>query len=165
MDDGARKILQPREIRQVRLVVVVVAGAEEQEPAAVGLRHAVDVRDDRPGVGGRIPVGRNDTGVEADVLLDAVLARGLGQVLADVIALGDVLGARPRLVGIAQREDVAVGPDTGIAVDVPRAADPCPPFQHRVGQLRVLLVDAVGRADPGDARADDQNVGVVRFGH
>ena len=36
----------------------------------------------------------------------------------------------------------------------------CPSFQHRVGQLRILLVDAVRGADPRDAGADDQHVGV-----
>ena len=99
----AREVLEPREIRPVGLVVVVVAGAEEQEPAAVGLRLAVDLGLHRPGVGGRIPIGRQHAGVEADVLVDAVLARGLGQVITDVMPVGDVL----RSLSTARRDSSA----------------------------------------------------------
>ncbi len=165
MHDVAAELLDAGEVRRVGLVVVVVTGAEEEEPAAVGRRLAVDLRLHRPGVGVRIPVGRQDASVEADVPVDAVFTRRLGQVLADVRALRDILGTRPRLVGIAQREDVAVGPDARIAEEIPRAADPAPALEHRVRELRVLLVDAVGRADPGDPCADDQNVGVFGLGH
>ena len=75
-------------------------------------------------------------------------------------AVRDVLRSRPGLVGVAQREDVAVGPDARIAEQVPRAADSRAPLQDRVRQLRVLLVNAVRGPDARDSRTDDQHVGV-----
>ena len=146
---------------RVGLVVVVVAGAEEQEPSAVGLGLAVLFGLHRPSVGGRIPVGGADIGVEPDVLVDAVLARGVGHVLPDLVAVGDHLRPRPRFPREAQRVDVAVGANAGIAEQIPRPAEALTSFQDRVAQVRVLLADAVGGADAGEPGADDQHIAVV----
>jgi hypothetical protein len=94
------------------------------------------------------------------VLVDAVLTRGLGEVFADVVAVGNVLGAPPGLIREAQREDVAVGADAGIPEEVPGTADAFPPLQHRVRQPGILLMDAVRGTDPRNPRADDEHVGV-----
>src|SRR3954449_1004308 len=158
--DLAGEVLDARKLRRIGLVVVVVASAEEQEPAAVGLGPAVLLGLHGPGVGGRVPVGGDDARVEPDVLVDAILTGRLGQIRPDVLPVGDILRPGPRLVGKAQREDVAVGADAGIAEQVPSAADLFTPFQHRVGQPWILLVYAVCGADAGDTCADDQHVGV-----
>ncbi len=96
--------------------------------------------------------------VELDVAIDAVLVGHVGEVLADVGAVGDAFFAGPRLVGKRQREDAAVGAHAGVAEQIPGAADPRTPFQDGVGQLRVAFDDPVGRAQSGDAGADDDDV-------
>src|ERR1700737_4225465 len=95
---------------------------------------------------------------EPDVLVDPVLAGGVGEVLADVDAVGDAFLPPPGLVREAQREDAAVGPDAGVAEQVPGAADVGPALEDRIGEAGVALGDPVGGADPGDARADDDDV-------
>ena len=130
-----------------RRVVVVVTRAEEQKATAIGLRLAVLPGPHGPGVGRRIPVGRSDMRVEPDVFVDAVLAGRLGQVFADVLAIRNGFWPVPRLERIAEREDVAVRPDAGVAEQVPGPADPLTSLQHRVGQVRILLVDPVCGAD------------------
>lgn len=100
-------------------------------------------------------------GVELDVAVDAVFVGGGGQVLADVLAVGDAFLPGPRLVGKGQREDAAVGPHARIAKQIPGAADPFAALQDRVGHLRVALGDPIGRAEAGDAGADDDDIDVA----
>ena len=155
------EVLDTGEVRPVGLVVVVVAGAEEQEARPVRASRTVMGGLHCPHVGRRIPIRREHPGVELDVAIDVVLVRGVDQIGADVLAVGDVLRPGPRLPRERQREDVAVGADTGIAVQVPGAPDGRPSLQDGVTQLRVALLDPVRRTDPGDARSDDQDVGEV----
>ena len=154
------EVLDPPEVRRVRLVVVVIAGCAVQEPAPIGSVRSVLFSADRPGVGGRVPVGGPDVGVEADMFGDAVLVGGVHQVLPDLVAAGDGMLMGPRLEREAQREDVAVGANTRVAEQIPRPAQAVPSFQHRVPQVRVLLVDAVRGVDARDPGADDQHIEV-----
>ena len=148
MDHLAGEVLQTLELRCVALVVVVVAGAEEQEPAPERGLGAVVFGMHGPGVGGRIPIGRPDSGVESDVPVDAVLVCGGGDVVADVVAVGHRLLTRPGLVRKAEGEDVAVRADSGVPEQVPGAADSGTALEQCVGERRILLGDPVGRADP-----------------
>src|ERR1700730_6422136 len=99
--------------------------------------------------------------VELDVAVYAVLACGGGEVFADVVAVGHALLAGPRLERKRQREHAAVGPNAGVAEQIPGAADLRAPLQDGVGRAGIALGDPVGRVDAGDARADDDDVEVV----
>ena len=63
---------------------------------------------------------------------------------------------RPELV--AEGEHVGVGADAGVAEQVPGAAEPLAALQHRDGLVRELGGQLAGRADAGQAGADDQDV-------
>ena len=163
MHHGAVEVLDAREVRGVALVVVVVAVTRRtrtgrgrslvSRPCSTG---------HRPGVGGRIPVGGAHVAVEPDVAVDAVLARGVGQVLADMSPSATPSRPGPRLAREAQREDAAVRAHAGVAEQVPGAADALAAFQDDVADAGVAFGDAVGRAETGDTRADDHDVDSTR---
>src|ERR1700722_9596329 len=164
MDYRAVELVEAREVRGVAPVVVVVAGPEEQEPAAVGFFGSVLLGGDGPGVVRGVPVRRADVGVEPDVRIDAVLVRGDAQVLPDVHAVGDPFRSGPRLPRKTQGEDAAVRAHTRVAEQVPGAADLLASLQDDVAGSRIALGDAVSRAQAREARADDDDVNVCRFG-
>src|SRR4051794_6257483 len=119
MPDGAGEVVDPPEVRCVRVVVVVVAGGAVDEPASVCAVRAVLLAAHRPGVGGRIPVGGPNESTQANVLGDAVLVGGIGQVLPDPMTVGDRVVVTPRLERKAQGVKVAVGANPGIAEQIP----------------------------------------------
>ena len=98
----------------------------------------------------------------ADVLVDAVLPRGLAHVGQDRRAVGDGLLVGPRTEPVAEREHVGVRPDAGVAEQVPGAAD-------RRRAPRAARYDVPGsrssrwQAAPiaGQPGADDQDVDVL----
>ena len=107
-----------------------------------------------------------DAMVEADLLVDAVLGRGLAHIVQDPRPVGDRLRLGPRLERIAEREHVAVGADAGIAKQVPGAADAVAALQDDVALARAFLLQVIARADAGQAGADDQDVEMFcRVGH
>src|ERR1700752_3013149 len=103
------EVLDSKQFRAVGVVVVVVAGAEEKEAAAICLVGAVLFGTNRPGVCLRIPIGGPDKGVELNSLVNAVLACRFVEVLPDVGTVGYELLTPPRLKREAQGENVAVG--------------------------------------------------------
>ena len=61
---------------------------------------------------------------------------------------------------------VRVGPDAGVAEQVPGAAEALPRLEHREARVRQLPLQVDGRADPGQTGTDDQHVEVLeRVGH
>src|SRR5262249_7966658 len=113
----------------------------------------------------RRPRGALDAMIETDVRLDAVVLRGLANVVQDRRPGGDRLLFRPRLERIPERIHVAVRTDAGIAKQIPGAADRRAPFKDRVTLVRAFLLQVIGRADPGKSRSDDQHVDMfVRHG-
>src|SRR6202046_1441592 len=164
MNYRAVELVEAREVRGVALVVVVVAGPEEEEAAAVGLFGPVLLGGDGPGVVPGVPVRRADVGAEPDVLIDAVLVRGGVQVLPDVLAVGPPFRAGPRLPWEAQREDAAVRAHPRVAEQVPGAADLLASLQDDIAGPGIALGDAVSRAQAREARADDDDINVCRFG-
>ena len=91
-------------------------------------------------------------------MLDAVLGRGLADIVQDPRPVGDRLGLDPRLERIAQRVHVGVGADAGIAEQIPGAADAIAAFENDKALARALLLQVIARADAGQAGADDQDV-------
>src|SRR5579885_3602328 len=154
MHHFAGEVFDSGKRRGVGVVVVVVTGTEKHEPASVSLIFLVSrtvlFGSKGPGIGGRIPVGGTHVGVETDVLVNVVLASGVGQVLPDMFAVDDHLRAGPRLPREAQRVDIAVGSHTRIAEQVPCPAQALPSLQDHKAKLRVALPDAVGCADSRD---------------
>ena len=99
-----------------------------------------------------------DAMVEADLLVDAVVARGLAHVVQNPRPVGDRLRLGPRPERIAERIHVAVGANARIAEQVPRAADAVAALQDHVALAGAILLQVIARADAGQAGADDQDV-------
>src|SRR5690606_38986642 len=87
--DGAGEVRQPGEAGIVRLVVVVVARAGDEEPRRPGLGSVGSVDLDRPAPRGRGPAGGIDAAAEADAAVDAGLPRGVLEVRQDLVAVDD----------------------------------------------------------------------------
>ncbi len=96
--------------------------------------------------------------VEADFPVDAVLGRGLADIVQDLRSVGDRLRLGPWLERIAQREHVAVGADAGIAEQVPGAADAVAALEDGKALARTFVLQVISRADAGQPGADDQHV-------
>src|SRR5579883_48427 len=96
--------------------------------------------------------------MKANLLVDAVLGRGLADIFQDARPIGDRLRFGPRLEGIAKREHVAVGADAGIAKKVPRAADAVAPFENDKALARAFVLQMIAGANAGKPGADDQHI-------
>src|ERR1700722_10643996 len=94
----------------------------------------------------------------ANLPADAVVGRGLADIVQDPRPVGDRLGLGPWLERIAEREHVAVGADAGIAEQVPGAADGVAALENDVALAGALLLQVIARADAGQPGADDQHV-------
>ncbi len=99
--------------------------------------------------------------VESNVLVDAVHARGLANIVEDGGAVGDGLGFFPRAEGIAEGEHVGVGTDAGVAEEVPGAADGGAGLEDGVGFAGAAGLQAVGGSDAREAGAHDDDVKVL----
>jgi len=88
---------------------------------------------------------------------EVVLVDHLAHVLEDFVGRGDRL-ADPRLEGVAERVQVAVRADAGVAVHPPRAAEIVVSLQHDETAVAAFLCHVPGRADAGNAGADDEHV-------
>ena len=152
-----------RELRPVPLGVVVIARAHVEEVAGGRCRRGVRPVGvaDRPQGGRRVPGRRRHPVLEADVLVDAELLRRLLEIVQDGRAVGDGLGLGPRLEGEAQGVHVAVRADARIAEQVPGAAQMGPALEQRIGPVRTLILQVIGRADAGNPGADHQHVEVL----
>jgi hypothetical protein len=94
----------------------------------------------------------------ADLAIDAVLARGVLDVLEDGGTVGDGLGAVPRAEREAERVHVRIGANAGIAKEVPRPAQRVAALQDRVRAAGALGLEVVAGGDAGQASADHQDI-------
>src|SRR5438477_6592377 len=97
-----------------------------------------------------------------NLLVDAVLGRGLAHVIEDARAVGDRLRLGPRLERIAEREHVAVGADAGIAEEIPGAADRITALEDDEALAQTFRLQMIARSDAGEAGADDEDVEMLR---
>src|ERR1700728_2069524 len=95
---------------------------------------------------------------ETDVLRDAALVPGLPEERRDGRTVGNRLGVRPRLEVVTQRVHVRIRADTGVAEQIPGAADGFPGLEDGVALCRTALLQMVRGADAGQAGADDEHV-------
>jgi hypothetical protein len=98
--------------------------------------------------------------VEPDGPVDAVFLGRLAQVAEDLVRPGDRVLVTPRPELVAERVQVRVRPDAGVAEQVPRAADRPARLEDRVLLPRVLALQVVRGAEAGDPGADDEDVEV-----
>src|SRR5262245_40618385 len=160
MDDRALEALLVLELRGVALLIAVVPGAHEDEVRgeADGLAGVRALRVDGPGRVVARPRGTRGAMAVADVLVDAVLGGRLRHVAQDRRAVGDRLGLAPRFEVVSQRVHVAVGPDAGVAKEVPGATHGRAAFEDDVALSRALAVEVDGGADAREAGAHDEHV-------
>ncbi len=76
-------------------------------------------------------------------------------------AVGQHLQLVPRPELVAEGEHVGVGADARVAEQVPGAAEALAALEDRDGLVRELGGELAGRADAGQAGADDQDVEVL----
>src|ERR1700688_2197274 len=96
--------------------------------------------------------------IEADLRVDAVLGRGLADIVQDLRPVGDRLRLGPWLERIAQPGHGAVGADAEIADQAPGAADAVGAFETAKTLAGALLLQVITRADTGQPGADDQHI-------
>src|SRR5687768_136170 len=99
--------------------------------------------------------------VEADLLIDTVIASRVSHILEDGGAIGDGLRLTPRTERIAERVHVRVGADAWIAEQIPGAADALATFEDGVAASRAVALQMIAGADAGQARADDQYIDML----
>ncbi len=93
----------------------------------------------------------------ADMRAEAVLGDHVPHIAQDFRSGGD--GRRcPGLEAIAERMQVTVGADAGIAMGVPGAAETVLGFQNQKTRVRILLGEVISGADAGDPGADDDDI-------
>ena len=166
VNDVALEAVDPGEVREVALVVAVVAAAHEQEAGGErdGLAGVGALCGDRPaGVVGR-PLRADDAVVEADPAIDPVGTRRLADVVQDRLSVADCPGTAPRAEVVAEREHVGVRPHAREPEQVPGAATRVPRLEDRVALAGQVGLQVVARADAGQAGADDQHVDVLCCG-
>jgi hypothetical protein len=95
---------------------------------------------------------------EADVPVNAFIASGGRDVLADIIARRNGLGIGPGAERVAHGQHVRVRTDAGIAKQVPGATNPLPLLQNQVSLLWTKRLQVMARTDARQACAHDQDV-------
>ncbi|PAV72389.1 hypothetical protein WR25_15956 [Diploscapter pachys] len=146
MDPHPFERLLAGKARQETCVVVVVAGAAQQELAAVlphrcaGLMHGADL----PQALLAAPVGAGDLHAVMDLLVQAMLPGRVLDVPPDRGAVGEHLGASPQAELVAVAEHVRIGTDAWVTEQVPGAAHAGAPLEDRHAALRELLRQLAG---------------------
>ena len=158
VDDTTLEALAALELGQMAPLVIVIAGAGEQEVRGEALGRTFVLSFDAPNLALGIPRRARNLVLEADMAIDPVLTRGFVHVLPDGGPVGDSLVPGPRFEIVAEREHVAVGADAGIAEQIPRAANNGAVLQDDVALVGAMLAQVHAGADARQARADDENV-------
>src|SRR5690242_2325332 len=96
--------------------------------------------------------------VEANFLIDAVVACRVPDVFENGGAVGDRLRLAPRTERIAERIHVRIGADARIAEQIPGTADAVAAFENGVAAGRAVPLQVIAGADAGQTRADDDDI-------
>ena len=162
MDDLAPETLRALEMRRVAACVIVIAAAHIEERAGDMARLAILLDLQRPlsVFGG--PARRHHLATEANMPVDSEFLRGVDDITADRLAIGDGAIARPGVEGKAQRIHVRIRTDARIAEQIPGAADRIARFEDRVALAGAFGGNAVARIDTGKPSAHDQDIETLR---
>src|SRR6267142_1688728 len=95
---------------------------------------------------------------EANVAVDARFARGVRNVVANVVAGRNRFGLGPRTKRIAHGQHVRIGTNAGIAKEVPGPADAPALFSDDVALLRAEFLQMPRGIDARKSRSHDQYV-------
>jgi hypothetical protein len=149
VNDPALESLHGLPFRRIALRVAVIALAhpEEIRGQAHGFAAVRSHGLDGPEVFRARPAGRANPVRIADAGGEAVLLDDLAHILPDFRGGGD-RRAGPRLEPVAERMQVAVGTDAGIAVGQPGAAKAVLRLQDDKTRPRTLRGQMIGRAHP-----------------
>ena len=114
VDDLPPESLRAFEMRRMAARIIIIAAAHVEERAGDMALLAILLDLQRPlGVFGG-PARRHHLATEANMPVDPEFLRGVDDVIADRLAIGDGLIARPGVEGEAQRVHVRIRADTGI---------------------------------------------------
>ena len=162
------RALERRLVRKVRAIgrlVIVVAAAKVEKSATKTHRSPVAAtRFDRPARGAAAPCGLRDPGPEADMRIDARLARRVDDVAPDRFSLRDRIGVGPRPKGVAERVHVGVGAHAGKFEQIPGPADGAARLEDGVCFRRATALKMDGGANARQPGADDQHVERFEYG-
>ena len=162
MDDLPPESLRAFEMRRMAARIIVIAAAHVEERAGDMARLAILLDLQHPlGIFGG-PARRHHLAAEADMPVDPEFLRGIDDVIADRLAIGDGAIAGPGVKGKTERIHVRIRTDAGIAEQVPCPANRIARFEDRVAFARAFGGYAVSRIDTREAGADDKDIEPVR---
>ena len=141
--------------------VVSLAHPEKIRGEANGRAVAPAASLQRPEIVGARPVGAPDPVAIANVSIEAIFIDDFAEIGENLISGRDRF-ADPWLEAIAERVEVAVRPDAGIAVGDPGAPETVLGFEDHEAHRRTLGLEVVGGADAGDSGADDRHIEMLR---
>src|SRR6266849_9366921 len=158
VNDPALEGLHGLPLRRITFRVPVVALAHPEEVRREANRFAAIGPDsfDCPEIFLARPPRRGNLVPIADVMAEIVFLDHLAHIAENLRGSRD-RGAGPWLEPVAESMQVAVGPDSGIAVGSPGSAETRLRFEHDKTCPRTLLGQMVGRTNPGNARARDNH--------
>src|SRR4029453_7554554 len=96
--------------------------------------------------------------IEADLLLDAVVACCFFHVLEDGWTVGDGFVVPPGTKRITERVHVRIRTDAWIKKQTPGAAEPVPRLQNGIALRRAMFLQVITGTDSRQARTDDQHI-------
>ena len=165
VDDRALELGHVLPDRRIAFGVAVIALAHPEEIGGEAKPFAGVVASgfDGPEIFRARPFRRSDRVLVADVAGEIVLLDHVAHIFED---LGRTCDRRrgPRLEAVAERMQVAVGPDARIAVRAPGAAKGLLGFKCDETRARTLRREMIGRTDAGDAGTRDQHVEMLGAG-
>jgi hypothetical protein len=97
----------------------------------------------------------------ANVSIEAIVIDDFAEIGKNLRSGGNRF-ADPWLEAVAERVEVAVRPDAGIAMGDPRAAKAVLSFEDHEAHLRALGLEVVGGADAGDSGSDNRHIEMLR---
>src|SRR5262245_26330244 len=149
VDDPALEVVSARELRDERLVVVVVAGTQEQEPRGEGRGFAGgSVRGgQRPAPLRLVEIRAAHLVAKPDVFAQAEFVDRLLQIVQDDVPVGNRLAVRPWLEAVAEGGHVRVRPDAGVLMQAPGAAYRVATLDDRERRARTEGLQVVCGAD------------------
>jgi len=149
MNDRALKFVEAGPFRRVAPGVVVIARAEIQKVTGELSVAVVSLYIDGPPRIRRRPTCSLNVVVVTDLLFDAVIFRGIADVVQDRGSIGDRLRIGPRAKAITECVHVGVRTDSGIAKQVPCPAHRTAAFEDEKALVRTPLAKMTRAAYTG----------------